>query len=234
MVAEKATDKGFASNRTQRIWDWFLIAGFITLSIVSCIVKQNFEIVSFAAGLCSILCVIFGAKGRMENFIFGFLGSILNGYIYLHAEIYGSAALYLLYNLPMQFIGFFQWKKRQQGDGTATIKTRWMNNKQRILTAIISIALIAVIYLILQTTNGNLPVMDAVRTGIMIVTQFVLTFAFIEQWFLWLLLNSATITMWIIATIRGEQYAVIMMIQSLFFLLNSLRGVIVWIKLNKK
>ena len=74
MVAEKATDKGFASNKTQRIWDWFLIAGFITLSIVSCIVKQNFEIVSFAAGLCSILCVIFGAKGRMENFIFGFLG----------------------------------------------------------------------------------------------------------------------------------------------------------------
>ena len=180
MTAEKATDKGFASNRTQRIWDWFLIAGFITLSIVSCIVKQNFEIVSFAAGLCSILCVIFGANG------------------------------------------------------TATIKTRWMNNKQRILTAISSIALIAVIYLILQTTNGNLPVMDAVRTGIMIVTQFVLTFAFIEQWFLWLLLNSATITMWIIATIRGEQYAVIMMIQSLFFLLNSIRGVIVWIKLNKK
>lgn len=109
-----------------------------------------------------------------------------------------------------------------------------MNNKQRLLTAISSVALIAIIYLILQTTNGNLPVMDAVRTGIMIVTQFVLTFAFIEQWFLWLLLNSATITMWIIATIRGEQYAVIMMFQSLFFLLNSIRGVVVWIKLNKK
>jgi len=42
-------------------WDWFLILGFITVSVIVSILKGNFSTLSFIAGTCSILCVIFGS-----------------------------------------------------------------------------------------------------------------------------------------------------------------------------
>ena len=60
-------------------WDWFLILGFMTVSVAVSVLNGNFSVLSFIAGTCSVLCVIFGVKGSVLNFLFGFLGSCIQG-----------------------------------------------------------------------------------------------------------------------------------------------------------
>ncbi|HZK04148.1 MAG TPA: nicotinamide riboside transporter PnuC [Bacteroidaceae bacterium] len=214
-------------------WDYFLIIGFISLSLIISLTKGSFEPLSFTGGLFGILCVVFGAKGNILNFAFGLIGSAISGYIALKTGLYAYAALFFIYNIPMQFFGFSQWRKRVLKNQISTIKTRWMSWPQRFFLFVISAASIIGLGFLLKQTDDAQPFMDATVTTVMVVAQFVLTFAFIEQWFMWIIVNVTTISIWAIATAHGEQYAAIMMVQSFFYLLNSLYGVFQWSKLAK-
>lgn len=209
-------------------WDWFLILGFVATSLAVSILKGEFSTLSFIAGTCSILCVIFGAKGDMLNFPFGFVGSLLLGYIMFGSELKGMALFYLLYNAPMQIVGWFKWNKRRLSDDSAVIKTRWMNWNLRIIMVLSALIIAGIMHFILRD-----PWEDAVPLAVIVVTQFVLVFAFIEQWFLWLLYDFIMVAIWIIKWKDGVSYASIQLILQLFYLINAFRGIYQWSKLEK-
>lgn len=215
-------------------WDWFLILGFITVSVIVSILKGNFSTLSFIAGTCSILCVIFGVKGSVLNFLFGFAGSCIQGYIALKSGLYANAALFLLYNVPMQFVGWFQWRKRMFGGGREGIKTRWMTWPQRALLVVLCALSVWGVSRLLLMTDDPQPVSDALAMTVAVGAQFLLTFAFIEQWFMWLVVNGANLIMWSIAAARGVQFAPIMIIQYVFYTMNSIYGIVLWSRMSKK
>lgn len=215
-------------------WDWFLILGFMTVSVIVSVLNGNFNVLSFIAGTFSVLCVIFGVKGHVLNFLFGFMGSCIQGYMALKSGLYANAALFLLYNVPMQFVGWFQWRKRLQGGGKEGIRTRWMTWPQRILLIALCTASVWAISRLLMKTDDPQPVSDALAMTVAVGAQFLLTFAFIEQWFMWIVVNGAQIVMWSIAVARGVQYAPIMLIQYVFYTMNSIYGIILWSRMSQK
>lgn len=215
-------------------WDWFLISGFITVSVIVSVLKGNFSTLSFIAGTCSVLCVIFGVKGHVLNFLFGFLGSCIQGYMALKSGLYANAALFLLYNVPMQFVGWAQWRKRQLGGTEEGIRTRWMTWPQRILLIALCTASVWGISRLLLKTDDPQPVSDALAMTVAVGAQFLLTFAFIEQWFMWIAVNGAQIVMWSIAVTRGVEFAPIMLIQYVFYTMNSIYGIVFWARMSKK
>ena len=216
-------------------WDWFLILGFISASLAVSILKGEFSTLSFIAGTCSILCVIFGAKGNMLNFLFGLVGSIILGYIMFGTGVVGMAVFYLLYNAPMQIVGWFKWKQRRLSPDSVVIKTRWMSLGQRILMIISTLLLGTVMYFVLkEVPHEDQPLSDAAAVAVAAVTQFVLVFAFIEQWFLWIVLDIVMSIVWIVAWQAGKPHAAIQLILQLFYLINAFRGVYLWSKLEKK
>lgn len=215
-------------------WDWFLIVGFISVSVAVSVLKGNFSVLSFIAGTCSVLCVIFGVKGSVLNFLFGFLGSCIQGYMALRSGLYANAVLFLLYNVPMQFVGWAQWRKRALGGGSEGIKTRWMSWPQRALLIILSTAAVWGISRLLLKTDDPQPVSDALAMTVAVGAQFLLTFAFIEQWFMWIVVNGANLVMWAIAATRGVQFAPIMVVQYVFYMMNSIYGIVWWSKMSKK
>ena len=213
-------------------WDWFLILGFVSASFTVSVLTKEFSVLSFVAGTCSILCMIFGAKGDMLNFPFGLVGSIILGYIMFGSGVLGMAVYYLLYNAPMQIVGWFKWNKRRLSDDSAVIKTRWMTWKQRILMVLSTLVIAVVLYFILRNKETDSWI-DAVAVAVIVVTQFVLVFAFIEQWFLWLLYDFIMVAIWIIKWKDGVSYASIQLILQLFYLINAFRGIFQWSKLEK-
>ena len=216
-------------------WDWFLILGFVSTSLAVSILEGEFSTLSFIAGTCSILCVIFGAKGDMLNFVFGFIGSIILGYIMLGTGVLGMALFYLLYNAPMQVVGWFKWKQRRLSPDSAVVKTRWMNWGQRILMILSTLIIAVAMYFVLnKIPQEDQPLSDAAAVAVAAVTQFVLVFAFIEQWFLWILMDIVMSVVWIVAWKAGKPHAAIQLILQLFYLINALRGVYLWSKLEKK
>lgn len=215
-------------------WDLFIIAGFILTSLAVSIVTGQFSILSFTGGVLSILCVIFGAKGNMLNFVFGFLGSLVLGYIMFRSCIYAMAAFYLLYNVPMQIVGWFQWRKRLLHPDAGVIRTRWMNWPQRIAMFCATVLLIVGFnYVLDRFTEDVQPLSDAAAVSVAIVTQFVLIFAFIEQWILWIVMDIVMGIVWIISWKNGMPHAAIQFVLEMFYLINATRGVFLWMKLEK-
>jgi len=223
------------NNKTFSPWDIFLIAGFTATSLSVSLLTHSFEPISFIGGLCSILCVIYGAKGHMLNFLFGLIGSLILGYITFRSGVIGMALFYLLYNAPMQIIGCSRWKHRLLSPESAVIRTRWMTWGQRGLMVISTIALAAVLYIVLaRLPNETQPLSDAAAVAVAAVSQLVLVLAFVEQWFLWIVLDLAMSVVWIVAWKNGTPYASIQFVLQLFYLINAFRGLYLWSRLEKE
>lgn len=215
-------------------WDIFIVVGFISASLAVSIATNKFSGWSFAGGTLSILCVILGAKGHISNFAFGLAGSLILGYIMFRSGLYAMSAFYVLYNAPMQVIGWHQWKNRHTGHITGFVAPRRMGTGQKIIMLGSTLLLIVIVnYVLKNFTEDAQPLNDAVAVSVAIVTQFVLVKAFIEQWFLWIVMDIVMIFVWLVSWSSGVPHAAIQCILEFFYLINAIRGVFLWSKLEK-
>ena len=221
-------------------YDWFLIVGVIASNIIYSVLSGNVDIIGSVAGIAGVLCVVLVAKGSIWNYLFGLVNVSMYAYISYKASLYGDAALNALYYLPMQFIGWWQWRKRgaavsqtEAGDRGVQVKAQRFTWKQRaVLVCGCTVAVVAVGF-VLQYFGDPQPFKDSTTTVLSIVAQALMALAFMEQWALWIITNIVSVAMWVVCVARGEAHAVVMVIMWTFYLLNSVNGFRVWFKLSK-
>lgn len=221
-------------------YDWFLIVGVIASNIIYSVLSGNIDIVGSIAGIAGVLCVVLVAKGSILNYLFGLVNVSMYAYISYKASLYGDAGLNAMYYLPMQFIGWWQWRRRgaaisnaeSEGKGVQ-VQARRFNWKQRILLAVSCTLTVAVFAYILKYLGDPQPFKDSTTTVLSIVAQALMALAFMEQWVLWIITNVVSVIMWVICMTRGEAHAAVMVIMWSFYLLNSINGLRVWIALSK-
>ncbi len=231
------------NKRILSFFDWFLIIGIVASNIAYSVVTGDIDILGSAASIAGVLCVVLVAKGSITNYLFGLVNVALYAYISYKARLYGDAGLNLLYYLPMQFVGWWQWRKRgaatSKKEATASedkdlqVKARRLTNPQRILLTIGCAAIIAISTYVLQKVNDPQPLKDATTTVLSIIAQFLMSLAIMEQWVLWLIVDAVSVVMWVILTIRGEAHAGLMVFMWLFYLANAVNGLRVWLRLSR-
>ena len=221
-------------------FDWFLIVGVIASNIIYSALSGNVDPVGSVAGIAGVLCVVLVAKGSIWNYLFGIINVSMYAYISYKASLYGDAALNALYYVPMQFIGWWQWRKmgaalsQKEAEGNGVqVKARRFTWKQRILIAACCTAAVVALGFILRYFDDPQPFKDSTTTVLSIVAQALMALAFMEQWVLWIITNIVSVVMWIICVTRGEAHAAVMVIMWSFYLLNSLNGLRVWLRLSK-
>ena len=210
-------------------YDWFLIAGIIAANLVYSILSQTVDVLGTVTAVSGVLCVVLVAKGSILNYFFGLINVSLYAYVSFKATAYGDAALNALYYLPMQFIGYFAWKRRVQD---TQVKARRLTMKQRMLVAMGCAAAVVAVGFVLQACGAGQPFKDSATTVLSIVAQILMAMAFMEQWVLWIMTNVISVVMWVIFAIQGEPHAGMMVIMWVFYLLNSVNGLRVWLKLS--
>ncbi|MDO4497335.1 MAG: nicotinamide riboside transporter PnuC, partial [Bacteroidales bacterium] len=156
---------------------------------------------------------------------------------------------------PMQIVGFKQWSKRKRHDNTGTIHTRYMTWSQRFYTAVaVIVATLALgeflIYfgpwMINQLTSiwpdiefktlkadyasASQLWLDSFTTVLSIVTMWVSVKAFVEQWYLWLIINVAYISMWLMS---DSEFTFMTVAKYSVYFVNSIYGIYMWHKLSK-
>ena len=228
------------NNKVLSLYDWFLIAGVIVSNVVYSLLTGTMDVLGSIAAITGVLCVVLVAKGSIWNYLFGLVNVSLYAYISYKASLYGDAALNALYYLPMQFIGWWQWRRRgaamsaaEAGDSGVQVKARRFTWKQRaILFLGCAVAVVAVGFL-LKHVGDPQPFKDSTTTVLSIVAQMLMAFAFMEQWALWIITNIVSVVMWCVCVSRGEAHAGVMVIMWVFYLLNSINGMRVWMKLSK-
>ncbi len=228
------------NNKVLSLYDWFLIVGVVASNIIYSLLSGNVDIVGSVAGIAGVLCVVLVAKGSIWNYLFGLVNVSMYAYISYTASLYGDAALNALYYLPMQFIGWWQWRKRgaavsqaeADGDGVQ-VKARRFAWSQRIMLAVGCTVAVLVGGIILRHVGDPQPFKDSTTTVLSIVAQALMALAFMEQWVLWIITNVVSVVMWVVCVMRGEAHAAVMVIMWVFYLLNSVNGLRVWLRLSK-
>ena len=227
-------------NKVLTGYDWFLIAGVIVTNIIYSVLTGTTDVVGSIAGITGVLCVVLVAKGSIWNYAFGLVNVSLYAWISYKAALYGDAGLNALYYLPMQFIGWWQWRKRgaamseseSAGDGVQ-VKARRLDWFQRVLLVLGCFAAVTAVGFLLKYLGDPQPFKDSATTVLSIVAQALMALAFMEQWALWIITNVISVIMWSVCVLRGEAHAGVMVIMWVFYLLNSINGFRVWLKLSK-
>ena len=229
------------NNKVLSLYDWFLIAGVIASNIIYSALSGNVDIVGSVAGIAGVLCVVLVAKGSIWNYLFGIVNVSMYAYISYKASLYGDAALNALYYVPMQFIGWWQWRKRgasvsqaEAGGAGVQVKARRFTWHQRAILALGCAAGVIAVGYVLKHFGDPQPFKDSATTVLSIVAQALMALAFMEQWVLWIITNVISVVMWCICVARGEAHAAVMVIMWAFYLLNSLNGFRVWLKLSRE
>ena len=214
------------------LFDWFLIAGVIVCNVIYSLSVAAFDLLGFIAAVAGILCVVLAAKGNIWNFLFGVVQVTLYAYISFKSTAYGNAAVNALYYLPMQFIGLWQWRHRGASSAEA-IKARRLSLKATVLIVVGCAAMTAVLFFVLRHFGAKQPFNDAFTTVLCVVAQVLMTLAFVEQWYLWIVFNVFTVIMWIIFVTQGVAHSVPMLVMYVFYLINSVNGLISWRKMSR-
>ena len=227
------------NNKVLSLYDWFLIIGVIASNLIYTILSGDVDVVGSVAGIAGVLCVVLVAKGSIWNYFFGLINVSMYAYISYKASLYGDAALNALYYVPMQFIGWWQWRKRgaamsksESKDGVQ-VKARRFSWKQRVVLFAGCAAAVVAVAFVLKYVGDPQPLKDSTTTVLSIVAQALMALAFMEQWILWIITNIVSVIMWCVCVARGEAHAAVMVIMWSFYLLNSINGLKVWYNLSK-
>ena len=221
------------------VFDICLIIGIGVTNILYSVFSGTVDILGSMTGIAGVLCVVLVAKGSIWNYLFGLVNVSLYAWISFKTGLYGDAALNALYYVPMQFIGWWQWRKRGASptrgeDGQASVvHARRMTPKQLVLLGTVCVAGIVLGAFVLEKLGDPQPWKDSVTTVLSIIAQFLMAMAFMEQWALWIITNVVSVIMWSVCVANGDPHSELMVIMWLFYLANSVNGFRVWLRLSK-
>ena len=228
-------------NRILSLYDWFLIVGVIASNLIYSLLSGSLDIVGSVASVAGVLCVVLVAKGSIWNYLFGIVNVSLYAYISYKAALYGDAALNAFYYVPMQFIGWWLWRRRGAAVSEAEaagrgvqVRARRFSWRQRAVLAAGCLAAVVAGGFLLRYFGDPQPFKDSTTTVLSIVAQALMALAFMEQWVLWIITNVVSVVMWTICVTRGEAHAAVMVIMWSFYLLNSINGFRVWLRLSRQ
>jgi nicotinamide mononucleotide transporter len=216
-------------------FDWFLIIGTTVVSAVSSVVSGNWDTLGFIVAVTGIINLVLCARGNIWNYAFGIVYNAIYVYISWKSRLYADSAIYLLYYLPMQFIGWINWAKNQNQESGAVNAVHLTRRTALVLLAV-AVVLIPVFAWILglPAIGDSQPWLDATTTVVSILAMYMMVKAIAEQWYIWIVLDAVQVVKWTIATVRGEEHAALMLVMFAFFLANAVYGLIQWNGLAKQ
>ena len=216
-------------------FDWFLIIGTTVISAVSSVLSGSWDTLGFIVAVTGIINLVLCARGNIWNYIFGIVYNAIYVYISWKSRLYADSAIYLLYYLPMQFAGWFSWKKNQNQESGA-VNAVHLTRKTALVLLLAAAVLIPVFAWILglPAVGDSQPWLDATTTVVSILAMYMMVKAIAEQWYIWIVLDAVQVVKWTIATIRGEEHAALMLVMFAFFLASAIYGLIQWNGLAKQ
>jgi len=211
-------------------FEWFLILLIVGLNLLYAILIHEIAWIPLIASISGVICVVLVAKGHITNYIFGLIQVTLYVYISWQSKYWGEVMLNGLYYVPMQFIGFFSWRRHLASGSSAQVQSRRLSPANALYIGLGTLLAAWMYGYMLQLLHGQTPYIDAFSTILSIVAMILMVRAYAEQWALWICVNVVTMFMWCLSVYRHEPHALVMVMMWSVYLINSVYGLIRWIK----
>lgn len=171
-------------------WMIFCTAAIIILSLR---LKDNW--LGILSALTGTWYALWAGKGKVSCYFFGMINSFSYGLISYQYQLFGEVMLNWGYYFPMMFVGLFFWRKHLNKK-QEIFKTK-LNWQGRLILAAASAAGIILYALLLKFIGGRTPGLDSLSTVLSIAAMIMTVKRCVEQWFLWTVVNIASIIMWL-------------------------------------
>ena len=234
---------------------WFGLFIMAGMSIAVCTVTaiklvdsqtgRGLLLLSAFASLMGVVGTVTSAVGKVYTYFFSFFDVLIYGIVCIinwknGGAGLGNGLLHLVYFVPMQFVGFFQWKKRETTG--MVVRPRRLTSGQRVVSVIVFCVLLVVVYAVLAKFDRSSDssfikmsvVLDTLPVVCNIIGQFLMSTAFMEQWIFWIAVNISSIALWMISFKNsGDAFTLIYVIKYWFYLFNCCNGLRIWYRLSK-
>ncbi len=114
--------------------------------------------------------------------------------LYIHARLWGSAALNFYY-IVMAVVGIWQWGKAGKKSGDGVIRLRRMDRRTVLVSLAIALLGTPLLYLLLSHTGDPSPLLDSIVFDGSIIATWWLTRLHIHQWVLWVAVDSVGVVL---------------------------------------
>ena len=233
-----------------KLFNYFIFFGMLVCVLVASVINIHnnpgnsaLQIVVAVGAMFGVTSTILAAQGNILNFVIGALGAIIETYVLWKNGVTSMFLLYLLYFIPMDVVGFLSWR-RKGASAHKEVKAQRMTARTWLYVVLGYIVVAGVAFGISYFSGSNnlgsgVPakmVTDALATAATIVAIVMMTFAYVEQWYVWTLVNLSNIALWSVnlATTPDSAYTVVMLIKYVFYLINGLNATRIWLKLSRK
>lgn len=221
-------------------YDWKRFeVGYISILLLTQIVVYIIapdSVIGMLSGTVGVVCMVYGMKGRKVSFVFGTIQCLAMTYIAWKSRAYGSFLMDIFYVIS-QPIGYFMW-----GQNDAV---RQFSIRGKIAIAVTAFVAWLSGWGILYKIGGRLPYFDSVNFVISFIAQVLYILKFKENWSLWILVDIANVTYWLILTLQfitgnitsgndslGQYLSQTALQAALLF--NAIYAVKVWETMSKK
>lgn len=213
----------------------FIFSDDHTLTLVRCL--------AIAGAILGVTNCVLSSDGSIWNYLAGVPAVVFQGIVSLHEGNIGIGCMALAFLAPMQIIGYFMWKRNgaslSSDADEATVKARRLNWWMRVLVAVVIAVCSYALGLVLRHFGANSPWLDAAAVVMQIVAQILMTFVFMEQWAIWIVVNAVYMSLWAhtLWIHIGEQKPlsndVVMIAMWVCYFVISIHGFRVWHHLSK-
>ena len=219
----------FVNGRTP--FDWaFLGFGLLlqTLAIVyGFITGTPDSVISIICSIAGVISVVLCAQGKISFYLFAYIQMFTYTFgVAIPNHLWGEAWENLFYFITQTY-GIYVWFKMyriKKDNKSAEIKGKKLKLKGWLLTMGVLVAGVAALTAILAGTNDPQPFLDAISTIPAFIAQILMVLGYREQWLHWLIIDVASIIMFIAI---GNWVMVAMFI---FWTLNCIYGWYKWTK----
>ena len=184
-------------------------------------------VINFISAVCGVICIFFTAKANISNFIFAMVNTIVYAIYLVYWHIWGTAALEILFYIPMNIISWVFWAKHRDAELTQKTMAKRLTLNQNLLCTIIVVVSGVICHEILVRVGGEVAWFDAFTLSIGIIATILELFRYREQYVWWIIIDIVTVGMYIV------HFDSVYLTKRSIYLIMAVIGLVNWAKLNK-
>ncbi|PHM29917.1 nicotinamide riboside transporter PnuC [Xenorhabdus budapestensis] len=210
----------------------------------------NLSYVEAVGTIAGLLCIWLASQEKIINYLFGVINVSLFAVIFFQIQLYASLILQIFF-FAANIYGWYAWSRVNE-QKQIELKIRWLNPKQMLSVAVVSIVFILImtfninqifgymakiVVLALQGIGSNItmpnlqpdafPFWDSVMTVLSIVAMILMTRKHVENWLIWVIINVISVVIYF------YQGVLAMSLQYIILTGIALNGARLWIKAAK-
>ena len=185
-------------------------------------------ILNFISAVCGVICIFLTAKADISNFLFATVNTVTYAVYLVYWHIWGTAALEILFYIPLNFISWYLWVQHRDRQITQKTKAKKLTLMQDTLCAAIVIGSACIYHAILVRLGGEVAWFDAFTLSIGIVATILELLRYREQYVWWIITDIVSVGMYI------AHFDAVYLTKRSIYLIMAVIGLANWTKLQRE